>query len=267
MSYFELAKNATVLPASAQRELVNPARCGDKAAIAALVESNVRLAVNIARKNSRKNIEHDDLVSVAIGSIFECIRTYDPQAGAAFSTHCRQRMLADVQAHVRAQHAVSGDTRVKRALWGKVQKLARKGVDLTVDNVSSELSCSADQAREALALLVPAASMSAPVKSDDNTGCFGDTIASKTIRQDVALERTRKSEKIMVALAAFCETLSPRDLDIFRSRTLADYLGIEQVGQQELALANGISKQRVGQIERKLAAKCADFFTQQGLAC
>ena len=71
----------------------------------------------------------------------------------------------------------------------------------------------------------------------------------------------------MVALAAFCETLSPRDLDIFRSRTLADYLDTEQVGQQELALANGISKQRVGQIERKLAAKCAEFFTQQGLAC
>lgn len=265
MSYFELAKNANVLSAQAQRELVNPARCGDKKAVAALVESNVRLAVNIARKNSRKNIEHDDLVSVAIGSIFECIRTFDPQAGAAFSTHCRARMLADVQAFVRAQHAVSGDTRAKRALWGKVQKLARKGVDLTVDNVSRELDCSADQARDALALLVPAASMSAPVKSDNNSSCFGDTIASKTLRQDIAMERTRKSEKIVVLLAEFCETLSPRDLDIFRSRTLAEFLDKEQVGQQELAQANGISKQRVGQIERALTAKCAEFFKKAGL--
>jgi len=147
MSYADIARNVTVLSATEQRAIVAQANGGCTASRKALVESNIRLAINIARKNTRNGIAHDDLVSVAVGSILECIRTYDSEAGAAFSTHCRQRMLADVQAFVRAQCAVSGDTRVKRSLYGKIQKLNRQGIELTVDNVSRVLSCTQEDAR------------------------------------------------------------------------------------------------------------------------
>jgi len=266
LNYADLAKNVTILSSKEQRAIVAQANGGCKASRKALVESNIRLAINIARKNTRNGIDHDDLVSVAAGSILECIRTYDSEAGAAFSTHCRQRMLADVQAFVRAQTAVSGDTRVKRSLYGKIQKLNRQGIELTVDNVSRVLSCTQEDARTALALLAPSKSMSAPVGSEDGKASFGDTLAARSLPQDVKMDRTRKSEAIVVALSQFCDTLSPRDLDIFRSRNLADYLGNEPTGQQEIAEIIGVSKQRVGQIEKALTAKCADFFKNCGLA-
>jgi len=265
MSYADIARNVTVLSATEQRAIVAQANGGCTASRKALVESNIRLAINIARKNTRNGIAHDDLVSVAVGSILECIRTYSATAGAAFSTHCRQRMLADVQAFVRAQTAVSGDTRVKRSLYGKIQKLNRQGIELTVDNVSRVLSCTQEDARTALALLAPSKSMSAPVGSEEGKTSFGDTLAGKNIPQDVKMDRTRKSEAIVVALSQFCDTLSPRDLDIFRSRNLAEYLGNEPTGQQELAEIIGVSKQRVGQIEKALTAKCANFFMNSGL--
>lgn len=266
MSYATIARNVTVLSATEQRAIVAQANGGCTASRKALVESNVRLAISVARKNTRTGIDHDDLVSVAIGSILECIRTFSPTAGAAFSTHCRMRMLADVQAFIRAQAAVTGDTRVKRALYGKIQKLNRQGIALTVDNIMRVLSCTQDDARTALALLSPAKSMSAPVGSEDGKSSFGDTLSSKNIPQDVKMDRTRKSEAILVALSEFCDTLSPRDLDIFRSRNLAEYLGNDAPSQQEIADIVGVSKQYIGQIEKALTVKCATFFTNSGLS-
>ena len=106
--------------------------------------------------------------------------------------------------------------------------------------------------------------MSAPVKSEDGT-TFGDTLASKYLRQDIAMERTRKSEQIASLLSSFISTLSLRDRHIFEARNLAEYLGNEPMAQATLAQINGISKPRVCQIEKALNRKCAEFFKNNGI--
>ena len=266
---FDLARTATVLPSKQQRALVALAQLGETHAVEALVESNVRLAINVARKNQRNGILLDDLAAIAVGSILDSIRTFDADKGRAFSTHARQRIVADVQAHVRACSPASGDTRVKRAVFGRIFKLQRQfaqdGTPLTAANVADALGCSEDDAREAMALVNPnTKSLSAPV-GDENGACFGDTLVSRTVRQDEAMDRTRLSERVVVALASFSEALSLRDRHILRTRIMADMLGNEPEGQIEIAEENGISKQRVGQIEKKLRMDLLTHFKNNGV--
>ena len=267
---FDIARNVTVLSSKQQRALVPFAQMGETPAVEALVESNVRLAISVARKNQRSGILLDDLAAIAVGSILDSIRTYDMDKGRAFSTHARQRMVADVQAHIRACSPATGDTRIKRAVFGRIFKLQRQftldGTPMTPANVARAMGCSEEDAREAMALVNPnPKSLSAPV-GDDNGATFGDTLVSRTLRQDEALDRTRLAERVHVALASFCEALSLRDLHIVRGRIMADMLGNEPVGQLEIAEENGISKQRVGQIEKKLRLDLLTHFKDNGVA-
>ena len=266
---FDLARTATVLTSKQQRALVPFAQMGESSAVEALIESNVRLAINVARKNQRNGILLDDLAAIAVGSILDSIRTFDMDKGRAFSTHARQRMVADVQAHIRACSPASGDTRVKRAVFGRIFKLQRQfaldGTPMTPANVADALGCSEDKARAAMALVNPnTKSLSAPV-GDENGATFGDTLVSRSVRQDEAMDRTRLAERVHVALASFCEALSLRDLHIVRTRIIAEMLGNEPVGQIEIAEENGISKQRVGQIEKKLRLDLLTHFKNNGV--
>ena len=90
----------------------------------------------------------------------------------------------------------------------------------------------------------------------------GATIASvvpdRALRQDTRLERTQNSENIAVALHDFAKTLNDRHRAILAGRIMHDLLGKEQ----RCAKTFGVSKQRVGQIEKQLRLKLQSHFVR-----
>lgn len=275
MNLFDLTRTATVLPANQQRALIPAAQAGDANAIRALVESNVRLAANVARKHKRNGLDADDLMAAACGAILDAIRKFDTSKRAKFSTVARQWMIARCQELVRANAPVSGDTRVSRALFCKIpavqRDLAAGGMDVTRENIATRCAlegyASYDEAMQALTLMGNSAvSTSKPVGESDNAATFGDTLVSENLNQFDKLERTRKSEKVQAVLAAFVGTLKLREIHILNVRICAELQGNEPVGQPELAWELGISKQRVGQIEKKIMQKLQNFFEIHGVA-
>ena len=270
MDFFKIAKDNAPLPRKAQTELAIQAQAGDADARTALVLCNIRLAINVANNHKRNGIELEDLIATAAGATLDAIRVFDRSSGANFPTVARQWMVARCQEVVKARGVVSGDDRTTRALYRKVRAasaaLQSQGVDATPANVAAHLDIDADKVSSAWSVVFGSAtSMSAPVKSEDGA-TFGDTLASKYMRQDIAMERTRKSENIARVLSSFISTLSLRDRHIFESRNLAEYLGKEPLSQAALAEINGISKPLVCQISKALDRKCAEFFTNNGIS-
>ncbi|MEC9319728.1 MAG: sigma-70 family RNA polymerase sigma factor, partial [Pseudomonadota bacterium] len=262
------------LPANTQRALIPAAQAGDADAIRALVESNVRLAANVARKHKRNGLDADDLMAVACGAILDAIRKFDTSKRAKFSTVARQWMVARCQELVRANAPVSGDTRVSRALFCKIPAIQRAvaadGLAVTVENVATRAALEGiadyDEVCEAMALMGNSAvSTSKPVGESDNAATFGDTLVSENLNQFDRLERTRKSEKVRAVLAAFTDTLKLRDVHIMQARVCSEIFGTERVEQPVLAAELGITKQRVGQIEKKIIQKMQVFFANQGV--
>ena len=269
LDFFKIAKDNAPLPRKVQTGLAMLAQTGDASARQTLVVCNMRMAIGVARNHLRRGIEIEDLIASAAGATLDAIRVFDPNTGANFPTVARQWMVARCQEVVKSRGVVSGDDRTTRELYRKVRRarqvLEAQGVDITMESLADYMKLDAGKIADAWAVVFgDATSLSTPC-GDGESATFGDTLASGYLRQDVAMERTRKGEQVVKALAAFVDTLSLRDRHIFEARNLAEYMGNEPVGQFELGEANGISKQRVGQIERSLASKCAEFFAKRGI--
>jgi len=269
LDFFKLAKDNAPLPRAKQTGLAALAQAGDADARQALVLSNIRLAINVARKHQRNGIELEDLIATAAGATLDAIRVFDASKGANFPTVARQWMVARCQEVVKSRGVVSGDDRTTRELYRKIHRARRvltaQGVDITPETIADHLKLDADKIADAWAVVFNSAtSMSTPVGDSDGS-TFGDLLFSREIRQDEKLDRVRKSERIARALSSFISTLSLRDRHIFESRNLAEYLGKDALSQAVLAEINGISKPRVCQIEKALNRKCAEFLANKDL--
>ena len=100
------------------------------------------------------------------------------------------------------------------------------------------------------------------VSMDKPIGDGGATIAtvvpSHALRQDARLERTQNGESIVKALDTFAAGLNDRNRAILAGRIMHDLLGNEQ----RCAKTFGVSKQRVGQIEKQLRLKLQSHFVR-----
>ena len=115
----------------------------------------------------------------------------------------------------------------------------------------------ADDVRECLASMASrGVSLDKPLTADGGT--VATIIPDGQLRQDTRMERTQNSEAIARALASFVEGLKPNHAAILRGRIINDLLGEEQ----RCAKSFGVTKQRVGQIEKQLRTKLADHFTR-----
>jgi DNA-directed RNA polymerase sigma subunit (sigma70/sigma32) len=100
-------------------------------------------------------------------------------------------------------------------------------------------------------------SINKPV-GDENGATIGSIIPSGALRQDVAMERTQNTQGIADALEVFAASLKPAHAEILRGRVIAGLTGDDQ----RCAKTFGVSKQRVGQIEKQLRSKLAAHFTR-----
>jgi len=72
------------------------------------------------------------------------------------------------------------------------------------------------------------------------------------------VERSDNSKQILVALSEFTDTLSDSHKAILAGRVINEVLGEDKRD----ATSFGVTKQRVGQIEKQLRSKLADHFTR-----
>ena len=224
-----------------------------------LVSANVRLAMKVAKKHVRNGVSFDDLLAQACEGIVYAASKYEVGNAASFTTYAKQWMRARCQEHVQANAGLLHcGSRTSKKLWSSLQKAQKAlGPDATPEAIAAHLSLDADDVQRCLASM-----SSRGVSMDKPIGEGGATVATVTpdtgLRQDVRMERTQNSENIAGALKSFAAGLDDRQKAIFAGRIIHDVLGHEQ----RCAKTFGVSKQRVGQIEKQLRGKLAAHFTR-----
>jgi len=260
---FNLLATTQILSRSAQIDLVREVqKSSDNSALDALIKSNLPMAVKIAKKHVRKGIDIEDLTAEAITGIIRAVDSFDPEKGASFATYAAQWMRAKVQEFVQANcGTLRVGTRAAKKLHAGLARIRRQfGSDVDNATIARELGIDESDVDDIVPLIsARAASLSAPIGDDGAT--FGDTLMCRAISQHEAMERTQASEAILVALSQFAEKLNDRQRAIFTGRVIADYLGIDKAD----ATSFGVTKQRVGQIEKDLTAKLQRHFIAAGL--
>jgi RNA polymerase nonessential primary-like sigma factor len=259
---FNIATAVTILSKSEQAaHALSFQETGSQDDMDALVRSNMRMAIKIAKRHYRNHLEMDDLVSEAVTGIVRAAETFDPASGASFTSYSSQWMRARVREYVQANTgAVRCGTRTAKALWASLARVRREhGADVTPEFIARELKLDVEEVRDLLPTLTARAiSTDAPV-GDADGATVGDLMPSAAIDIDEAMDRTRSGELVVEALEEFKNTLNERHQDILARRVLADYMGNDKGDVQSF----GVSKQRVSQLEKAVTKKLQAFLTER----
>ena len=78
------------LEAAEEQRLTALALQGDRRAVDALIEHNLRLVAHIAKKYAGSGVEQDDLVSIGALGLIKAVRTFRPESGrlTAYASRC-----------------------------------------------------------------------------------------------------------------------------------------------------------------------------------
>ena len=168
-------------------------------------------------------------------------------------------MIAKCQEFVQGNAGiVHVGSRTSKKLWSGLQK-ARKvlGADATPEQIAEHMKLDVQDVRDCLRYMATrGTSIDQPINASGGT--VASVIASPAMTPDEIVERADNSKRVLVALSEFTDTLSDSHKAILAGRVINDVLGQDKRD----ATSFGVTKQRVGQIEKQLRSKLADHFTR-----
>ena len=240
-------------------ELARRIRAGDETAKQRLIEANLRLVVQVARRYVNRGLALPDLIEEGNIGLLRAVEKYEPERGTRFSTYAtwwiRQavtRALANqartIRLPVHVEMLLGRYTREHRRL---TQALGRTP---TAGELAQALGTSEEQVGELEELRLQPVSLDAPLGAD--TRRLGDTIVDEAADPAAALTRLLHERAELVAVL---DDLAPNERTVLRRRFGLD--GDEPETLEAIGRRLDFSRERVRQIEgaglRKLRALLA----------
>jgi RNA polymerase sigma-B factor len=211
-----------------------------------LVERHMGLAVHIANRYRRSNVNDDDLRQVAMIGLVKAVDRFDPDYGASFSAFAGRTIEGELKRHFRDRSWVVRVPRsakelhllVRRASDDLAHELSRSP---TVDEIAEHLQVDRDDVLRGLA-----ASAAYNVGTIDvGVGDEGNDTATDRQRvlatDDLGFENTENRQVVLELL----DRLPEREREIVRLRFY------ERMSQSEIGEAVGVSQMHVSRLLRR----------------
>jgi RNA polymerase sigma factor (sigma-70 family) len=245
--------------AAPERALVLAAKDGDREATAALVEEFMPLIASVAR-NYRQSarVERIELLQEGVVGLLRALERYDPTLGTPFWAYAswwvRQAMQQLVSELTRpvvlSDRALRSLSRVRGAYE---EGLRSSGREPGRDQLAAATGIGRGQIDDLLAVDARPSSLTAPVAVGDDgaIGTLGDLLVDPLAEGEYERVLEAMEQEELVSLLA---GLSERERSILRARF---GLGREEESRREIAEQQGISAERVRQIEERALRKLA----------
>jgi RNA polymerase nonessential primary-like sigma factor len=257
--YFREIGRIPLLSREEELDLARRARAGDEAAKQRLIEANLRLVVQIARRYLNRGLPLPDLIEEGNIGLLRAVDKFEPERGLRFSTYAtwwiRQavaRALANQARTIRLPvHIEMLLGRYKRAHQKLTQTLGRGP---TAAEMAQALGMTEEQIGELEELRLQPVSLDAPVGADARP--LLDTIADAAADPADILTRLFRERADLVAVL---DDLAPNERTVLRRRFGLD--GDEPETLETIGRRLDYSRERIRQIEtaglRKLRALLA----------
>lgn len=261
--YLRAVKDTALLTPEEEILLARKIKRGNAHARKRMIQANLRLVVNIAKRYSRIGVPMMDLIEEGNLGLMKAVKKYNPNKGYRFSTYAAwwikqyiTRAIANQGKTIRIPvYMTEIINRWKRVTEQLTQKYGRKP---KIKEVAKIMKLPIKKIREISETATKISSLDAPIGGDDGTGQFIDLIEdeSTTTPTDNVTDTFRR-ERVEELL----QRMNDRERKILDLRFgLSD--GVTHT-LGDTAKMFGITRERVRQIESAALEKLRTFIIQQ----
>ena len=261
--YLSEIGRARLLTADEEVELARAAQGGCLASRQRMIESNLRLVVNVARAYVKRGLPLLDLVEEGNLGLIRAVEKFDPGRGCRFSTYATWWIRQSVE------RAIMNQCRTVRLPIHVIRELAlylRTARELeqqtnkrpSAEEVARELGIPADNVERLFGLNEPASSTDLPL-SDDSSRSYLDSIADE---QSADPASTYAGEAAGAVLAGWLDKLSDQQRQVVEHR-----FGLHGHGRmtlEEVGDLLGVTRERVRQVQLSALARLRDISSSEG---
>ena len=225
--------------------LLERVREGDTDAESALVEENLGLVRQVARRFLDRGTEYEDLVQIGTIGMIKAIRSFSLERGTAFSTYAVPLIVGEIRRHLRDDGPIKVSRVYKRQgitlVREKNRIISEEGRDPGIAELAQRCGVSVEEAAIALDSISPVTSLSDFVYGEDSVTYEG-VIADS--------DSENESEKICdrIALSQCISRLPP----LWRRIVLMRYY--RNMTQQQTASVLGLTQVKISREEKKILA-------------
>jgi RNA polymerase primary sigma factor len=252
--YLKEISSIPLLTPKQENELARKVTAGDTKARRKMIESNLRLVVNIAKKYTNRGLSLLDLIEEGNLGLIRAVDKFDHERGTRFSTYAlwwiRQainRAIADQGRTIRLPvHVIDLINKWLRVSGQLAHKLGRKP---TVSEIANAMGIPEDKVKRIAKLARQPASLETPV-FEPNQGQLSDLLADISVASPLEeLDESLQREEIIKLLDHLKEK---------ERRTLILRFGIHDGVPrtlEEIGKEFGLTRERVRQIETEAIRK------------
>ena len=260
--YLRAIKDIPLLTADQEKSLARKIRRGDARARRKMIQSNLRLVINIAKRYSKLGVPMMDLIEEGNLGLIKAVKKFNPYKGYRFSTYAAwwikqyiTRAIANQGKTIRIPvYMTEIINRWKRVTEQLTQKYSRKP---KVKEIAKKMRLPMKKVREISEIATKISSLDAPI-GDDGTGQFMDLIEDES--SDSPMENvtgTLRRERVDKLL----NRMNEREKKILDLRFGLTDGTTHTLG--ETAKVFGITRERVRQIESAALDKLKMHIIQQ----
>lgn len=263
--YFKDIERTPLLSHEEEIELARRIKKGDSRARKKMIQANLRLVVNIAKRYSYTGVPMLDLIEEGNIGLMKATRKYDPKKGYRFSTYAAwwikqymMRAIANQGKTIRIPvYMVETVLKYKKIMEVLKHRLRRTPI---ASEIAKRMGISARKVKEiAQVSLSQPASLEAPV-GEENAGQFVELIEDESAASpDERLSEVLQHEHIKGLL----DKLDKRAKKVLLLRFGLE--GKKTLTLQEIADRFKITKERVRQIEEGAIKKLKELIIEEGV--
>jgi RNA polymerase primary sigma factor len=252
--YIDQLYDFEVLDEAAELALASRAVCGDQAARQELVNRNLRLVVNIAKRYRNPRGNFLDLIQEGNKGLLKALDRYNPRLGYRFSTYATWwiksyvlKELAEGSHNIRMPaHRVSEANRMRRAMQRRSAELGR---ELTREEIAEAIDRDVSEVDDLLSLAPETLSYesNAALVEGELARITGD--GARRMEPEAAIHSRLLREEVRHVLGE----LNPRERAVIVMRFGLDGAGTRSL--EWLGHRYGITRERVRQIEARALQK------------